>query len=117
MKRILTATLSIAAIAAFASPAAALSGRHAEEFHEGLGNKLSGRHAEEFREGLGNKLSGRHAEEFHEGLGNKLSGRFEEEFERGLGNNMKSACRVIIGGVASNLAYGTPTSDQRICPC
>ena len=55
MKRILTAALSIAAVAAFTSPAVALSGRHAEEFHEGLGNKLSGRFEEEFKQGLGNK--------------------------------------------------------------
>ncbi|MEB3358649.1 MAG: hypothetical protein VKK04_18125 [Synechococcales bacterium] len=53
--------------------AGGLSGRHAEEFESGLGNKgLSGRHAEEFQEGLGNKgLSGRHEEEFKEGLGNQ----------------------------------------------
>ncbi|MGB3493177.1 MAG: bacteriocin [Elainellaceae cyanobacterium] len=50
-----------------------LSGRHREEFFEGLGNKgLSERHREEFHEGLGNKgLSERHSEEFYEGLGNK----------------------------------------------
>ncbi len=71
MKRIITATVSLVAIAALASPAAALSGRFEEEFHEGLGNKLSGRFEEEFHEGLGNKLSGRFEEEFHEGLGNK----------------------------------------------
>ncbi|MEB3212016.1 MAG: hypothetical protein VKL39_11705 [Leptolyngbyaceae bacterium] len=53
--------------------AGGLSGRHAEEFEAGLGNKgLSGRHAEEFEAGLGNKgLSDRHSEEFKEGLGNQ----------------------------------------------
>ncbi|MGF1536099.1 MAG: hypothetical protein ACFB4J_06385 [Elainellaceae cyanobacterium] len=56
MKRMITIAASMVAIAAFASPAAALSGRHAEEFREGLGNKLSGRNAEELREGMGNKL-------------------------------------------------------------
>lgn len=36
--------------------AGGLSGRHEEEFFDGLGNKgLSERHSEEFREGLGNK--------------------------------------------------------------
>ncbi|MGB3613309.1 MAG: hypothetical protein WBA10_05890 [Elainellaceae cyanobacterium] len=71
MKRIFTAAMSIAAVAAMTSPAVALSGRFEEEFREGLGNKLSERHAEEFHEGLGNKLTGRFKDEFEEGLGNK----------------------------------------------
>ena len=55
MKRIITAAVSVIALATIASPAAALSERHAEEFKEGLGNKLSGRFQEEFQSGLGNK--------------------------------------------------------------
>jgi len=74
------------AIASFASPALALSGRHADEFQDGLGNKLSGRHADEFQDGLGNKLNERFEEEFQDGLGNKLNERFEEEFKDGMGN-------------------------------
>ncbi|MGF1538052.1 MAG: hypothetical protein ACFB4J_16430 [Elainellaceae cyanobacterium] len=69
MKRIITATVSVIAIAAFASPAAALSGRHAEAFREGLGNKLSGRFEQEFEEGLGNKAYSRLEEELYENLG------------------------------------------------
>ena len=71
MKRFLTATLSVIALATLASPASALSGRFEQEFNEGLGNKLSGRFEQEFNEGLGNKLSGRFEQEFNEGLGNK----------------------------------------------
>ena len=72
MKRLFTATLSIFALAAIASPASALTGRFEQEFNEGLGNKLTGRFEQEFNDGLGNKLSGRFEEEFFEGLGNKL---------------------------------------------
>ncbi|MGK7888703.1 MAG: hypothetical protein AB4042_05170 [Leptolyngbyaceae cyanobacterium] len=48
---------------------------------------VSGRTAEEFQEGLGNKgVAGRTKEEFEAGLGNKLSGQSKESFEEGLGN-------------------------------
>ena len=55
MKRLLTATLSVFALAAIASPASALTGRFEQEFNEGLGNKLTGRFEQDFNEGLGNK--------------------------------------------------------------
>lgn len=71
MKRIFTAAIAVIALATMASPTAALSGRHADEFKEGLGNKLSDRFEQEFKDGLGNKLSGRFEEEFKDGLGNK----------------------------------------------
>lgn len=88
MKRIFTALLAAAATAAIATPAAALEGRHADEFYDGLGNKLSERFEEELYDGLGNKLSNRHEDEFYSGLGNKLSERFEEELYDGLGNKV-----------------------------
>ncbi|MEB3233581.1 MAG: hypothetical protein VKJ64_21410 [Leptolyngbyaceae bacterium] len=48
---------------------------------------LSGRSADDFQEGLGNKgISGTTKEEFEAGLGNKLSGESKESFEEGLGN-------------------------------
>ncbi|MGF1513518.1 MAG: hypothetical protein ACFB5Z_07465, partial [Elainellaceae cyanobacterium] len=79
MKRIITATVSVIAIAAFASPSIALSGRHAEESHEGLGNKLSGRFEEEFKEGFGNKNSGRCEVVVRVWIGKKEWGRCEED--------------------------------------
>ncbi|MEM7772103.1 MAG: hypothetical protein AAF327_16525 [Cyanobacteria bacterium P01_A01_bin.37] len=73
MNRMITATLATAALASFVAPAIALEGRHADEFHEGLGNKLSNRTEQELYNGLGNKLSGRTEQEFYDGLGNKGS--------------------------------------------
>ncbi len=55
MKRLITLTFVAIATAAFAAPTFALEGRHAEEFHDGLGNKLSDRTEQEFYSGLGNK--------------------------------------------------------------
>ena len=86
MKQMITALLTTMALAAFATPATALEGRHGEEFYEGLGNKLSERTSQEFYDGLGNKLSERTSQEFYDGLGNKLSDRHQESFEDGLGN-------------------------------
>ncbi|MEO0406270.1 MAG: hypothetical protein AAF289_02860 [Cyanobacteria bacterium P01_A01_bin.135] len=71
MKRTITVALAVLTTLATAVPALSLEGRHAEEFYDGMGNKLSERHADEFYEGMGNKLSERHAEEFYEGMGNK----------------------------------------------
>lgn len=71
MERFFTAALCAIAIVSANSPALALSGRFAQEFADGLGNKLSGRFEQEFEEGLGNKLSGRIEQEFEDGLGNK----------------------------------------------
>lgn len=53
------------------SVAGGLSGRHEEEFFDGLGNKgLSERHSEEFQEGLGNKTYQDDQQNLSEDFGN-----------------------------------------------
>ena len=71
MKLMITTLLATAALATFASSAQSLEDRHAEEFREGLGNKLSERTEQSFYDGLGNKLSERTEQSFYDGLGNK----------------------------------------------
>lgn len=83
MKPLITAVTATLAIATIAAPASALTGRHAEEFRAGLGNKYSNRQRYEFYEGLDNK-SNRQRQEFSAGLGNKLTERFEQASRRNL---------------------------------
>jgi hypothetical protein len=82
MKRLLTATLALATIAA-AAPAHALTERFDESYRDNLNKgiateaSLSDRQQDEFIDGL-NRLNDRQQDEFIDGL-NRLTERFNDE--------------------------------------